>query len=109
VVAVALAKKPEIRYQDGDRFAADLRGLMAGLSPAAAEDDPEKKNLAVTLAAAAQAQAEVEKTLVLAATGGPAGAGYDAARPQAGGGATDEFAKTAVFNKPDVSRNDPEA
>jgi serine/threonine-protein kinase len=108
LVAVALAKKPDTRFQDGDRFAADLRGLMAGLPTAAAEEDPEK-TVAMTLASAARAQAEAEKTLVLAANGGPSGAGYDAARPQTDGGTTDEFAKTAVFNKPDVSRNDPEA
>jgi hypothetical protein len=81
---------------------------MAGLPTAAAEDDPER-TVAMTLASATRAQAEAERTLVLAATGSAAGAGYDAARPQTDGGSTDEFAKTAVFNKPDVSRNDPEA
>ena len=81
---------------------------MAGLPTAVAEEVPEK-TVAITLASAARAQVEAEKTLVLAANGGPTGAGYDAARPQTDGGTTDEFAKTAVFNKPDVSRNDPEA
>ena len=109
LVAVALAKKPDTRFQDGDKFAADLRGLMAGLPTTAAPVDDPEKTVAMTLASAARARAEAEKTLVLAATGGPAGAGYDAAPPQPDGGSPDEFAKTAVFNKPDVSRNDPEA
>jgi serine/threonine protein kinase len=29
VVALSLAKQPELRYQDGDRFAADLREVIA--------------------------------------------------------------------------------
>ncbi|MEO6016381.1 MAG: protein kinase, partial [Polaromonas sp.] len=29
VVALSLAKRPELRYQDGDQFAADLRAIIA--------------------------------------------------------------------------------
>ncbi|MES2940123.1 MAG: CHASE2 domain-containing protein [Pseudomonadota bacterium] len=36
VLALALNKRPEARYQDGDRFAADLRALMAELDGTAA-------------------------------------------------------------------------
>lgn len=36
VVARALAKKPDLRYQDGDEFARDLRAAAAGLSGQAA-------------------------------------------------------------------------
>jgi serine/threonine-protein kinase len=32
IVALSLSKKPETRYQDGDKFAADLRVAIAGLS-----------------------------------------------------------------------------
>lgn len=35
VVALSLAKQPELRYQDGDRFAADLREVIAELGGAA--------------------------------------------------------------------------
>ena len=31
LVALALSKRPETRYQDGDQFAADLRSVMAGM------------------------------------------------------------------------------
>ncbi|TFZ01968.1 CHASE2 domain-containing serine/threonine-protein kinase [Ramlibacter humi] len=108
VVALALAKKPEARYQDGDRFAADLRAASAGLAggaPAsAAAGDDMNKTRAMNLGAAAQAQAVAEKTMVMAAHPG----GYDA--PAAAGGETDAFAKTAVFNnKPDIPKADPEA
>jgi serine/threonine-protein kinase len=115
VVALALAKKPELRYQDGGQLAADLRELLAELSEheAGALNDPGKPAV-LSLASAARAQAALEKTLVMAANGAlpapePASAGsapgYDAARPQADGA----FAKTTVFNKPDSPRADPEA
>src|SRR5206468_2697176 len=32
VVALSLAKKPEMRYQDGDQFAADLKSVLAEMS-----------------------------------------------------------------------------
>lgn len=103
VVARSLAKKPELRYQDGDQFAAELRAIAQGVpapqAPVAPEDDPEK-TVAISLAAATRAQAEAEKTLVLAAGGTPAGPGYDAA-PTAGAPAPDPFARTAVFNRPE--------
>jgi serine/threonine-protein kinase len=123
VVALALAKKPEVRYQDGDQFAADLRAAIAQLAGGAAAaapapaPDPDK-TVAFSLAAAAKAQATAEKTLVMAAAapsafertspGMPAAPGYDAA-PQAGGGPADAFTKTAVFNPPGVPKADPEA
>ncbi len=47
IVALALSKKPETRYQDGDKFAADLRMAIAEMgldtqpiSPAQSQDDP---------------------------------------------------------------------
>ncbi len=36
IVALALSKRPETRYQDGEQFAADLRKAMAGASGASA-------------------------------------------------------------------------
>jgi serine/threonine-protein kinase len=102
VVARSLAKKPELRYQDGDQFAADLRALLADApgapAVAAGADDPEK-TVAMSLAAATQAQAEAEKTLVLAAGAAAPARSYDAA-PTSGAPAPDPFAKTAVFNRP---------
>jgi serine/threonine-protein kinase len=82
IVAHALAKKPESRYQDGDRFAADLRSVLAETSGG-------------PVAAAAPAAGEYDKTVV----GVPAGAapGYDP-RPAAGEAT---YEKTAVFTKPE--------
>jgi serine/threonine protein kinase len=73
VVALALAKKPELRYQDGDRFAADLRSVLAVMPAAEAARAP-----------------ACEKAVV----GAPPG--YDppaAAQPA--------FEKTAVYTKPE--------
>lgn len=39
VVALSLAKRPEARYQDGSRFAADLHALMRGASVAEASTE----------------------------------------------------------------------
>ena len=120
VVALALAKKPEARYQDGDQFAADLRALMAPGTPGAparAPADPDGTialSLSLSLSSAAQAQAAAEKTVVMAASapaaferaspGLPSAPGYDAS-PPAGGAAG--FEKTAVFSKPDAPGADP--
>jgi len=127
VVARVLAKKPELRYPDGDQFAADLRAVMAQIAggaptgPAAAVPDPDK-TVAFSLAAAAQAQADAEKTLVMVAQGAagaaapgavgpgeaPAGPGYDAG-PTGAAGAADPYASTAVFQRPAGAKPDPEA
>jgi serine/threonine-protein kinase len=106
VVALSLAKKPELRYQDGDQFAADLRAVIAmlggssGAQPAAAAASvagaaPEK-TMAFSLESAAQAQATAEKTVVMAAQPPAAGPHYDAG-PAAGPHA---FEKTEVFTRP---------
>lgn len=75
VVAKSLAKKPEGRYQDGDRLAADLRSVLAESAAAPAPD--------------------YEKTVV--GVPGSARPGYDP--PPAAGAAT--YEKTAVFTKPE--------
>ena len=38
LVALSLSKRPETRYQNGDQFAADLRGVMVSMSPNAAQE-----------------------------------------------------------------------
>jgi serine/threonine-protein kinase len=123
VVALSLAKKPELRYQDGDQFAGDLKNVLAQLSgsaatepaaaaPAATSFAPAataEKTQAFSLDAASQAQAAAEKTLVLAAAALPAAPGYDAPQSPAAGGAA--YEKTAVFSPPDVpgGKADPKA
>jgi serine/threonine-protein kinase len=117
VVALALAKKPELRYQDGDELARDLRAVMAMLTgapiaspaagPAAGGDAAPEKTTAFSLDSATRAQAAAEKTMVMAAQAAPgdhaagssAAPGYDAAQPA---GASPAFDKTAVFTRPDI-------
>jgi len=67
IVALALSKKPETRYQDGDQFAADLRAVIADWSetPAAMVAGP-------AAAQAVEATGNSEKTVVLAARDAPA-------------------------------------
>jgi CHASE2 domain-containing sensor protein/tRNA A-37 threonylcarbamoyl transferase component Bud32 len=124
VVALSLAKKSELRYQDGDQFAGDLKNVLAQLSggvatapvpaataPAAASAPSEasEKTQAFSLDAASQAQAAAEKTLVMAAGVPPAAPGYDAPQSPADGGAA--YEKTAVFNPSDLpgGKADPKA
>ncbi len=88
VVALALSKRSETRYQDGDQFAADLRAIIAGLS-----------SVAVSATAAPQPAVPVagmsdgsEKTVVLAVGDNPAFEKTIAARSPldaAGGDPTD--------------------
>ncbi|MBC5763652.1 CHASE2 domain-containing serine/threonine-protein kinase [Ramlibacter albus] len=81
VVAKSLAKKPEVRYQDGDQFAADLKAAMAELTgapmpaPAAAPMQP----IATAPAPAAQeAPAASERTVAFTSPApAPASGGGD--------------------------------
>jgi CHASE2 domain-containing sensor protein/tRNA A-37 threonylcarbamoyl transferase component Bud32 len=59
VVALSLAKQPESRYQDGDRFAADLRDVIAELGGGAAASS--------YVAPAVTAAAQFDATVVQAA------------------------------------------
>ena len=62
LVALALSKRPETRYQDGDQFAADLRQVTASLSGEAGFSRvAERSSAAVVLAADSQN----EKTMAL--------------------------------------------
>jgi serine/threonine-protein kinase len=113
VVALALAKKPELRYQDGDQFAADLKTVLAefGGAPAAtgampaqslasrgeaalAAANANEKTTAFSAPATAPAEPAYEKTVVGMPQGAPSS--YDA--PPAAG---DTYEKTAVFTKPE--------
>jgi serine/threonine-protein kinase len=128
VVARSLAKKPEMRYQDGDQLAADLRAVIAQLSgdgvaiaPMAAAAAPgglaaSEKTVAFSAPAAAPS-AEAQRTVILAPAAAantfeatvvasahpqPAAPGYDATQtPQPP--EEDVFAKTAVMSRPAAS------
>ena len=97
VVALSLAKQPESRYQDGDRFAADLRDVMAGLGG----DAPASAYAAPAVAAAAQFDA----TVIQAAAGQtPEPRAYDATQVMKTERAQ-TFEKTIV-SKPPVADTD---
>ena len=63
IVALSIGKKPEIRYQDGDQFAADLRAVVAALAagPVAAAD--------VSIPATGAPLADAEKTVAFSTAG----------------------------------------
>lgn len=118
VVARALVKKPEVRYQDGDEFAADLKAVIAELGGTAA-------GVAVPASAPAGAAPASEKTVVFASTQavtsptaptagpdlnatvpafaatqpGASRAGYDAG-PSDGAAEAASYEKTTIMNKP---------
>jgi CHASE2 domain-containing sensor protein/tRNA A-37 threonylcarbamoyl transferase component Bud32 len=92
VVALSLAKKPELRYQDGDRFAADLREIIAtpggaGAAPSAYAAPP----------AAAGASFDATVAQSASAAQAPEPRAYDATQAMNAGG-------PATFDKTVVSR-----
>ncbi|MGV3492558.1 MAG: CHASE2 domain-containing serine/threonine-protein kinase [Ramlibacter sp.] len=92
VVAQALAKQPDARYQDGEAFARDLREVLADLTGGPVAGTPAAAGAAPAPAAAAADEA----TVAFRATGAP---GYDAA-PSGPSASADGFDKTTVMNHP---------
>jgi CHASE2 domain-containing sensor protein/tRNA A-37 threonylcarbamoyl transferase component Bud32 len=93
VVALSLAKKPELRYQDGDQLAADLRAVIAAMEGAA----PVPSFTPQRGAPAAQFDATAVQSVA-----GPAAAGprtYDATQAVNVDG-TQTFEKTLVSKAP---------
>jgi len=87
IIALALAKAPEARYQTGEQLAADLRSLMDELAPPAG---------------AVPAPANFGRTVVQPAAIGPDAPSYDAA-PSGSDGATAPFDRTEVVSRPPAS------
>jgi len=98
VVALSLAKQPELRYQDGDRFAADLRDVIASFGGAA----PMASYVAPSAAPAAQFDATVVQSAASAQT--PESKAYDATQAMKVDG-VQTFEKTIV-SKPPVADTD---
>ncbi len=93
IVALALAKKSEARYQDGEQFAADLREAIAELGGAAAPVRP-----AATAPSAPGAEASAsEKTVAFSAAAAAASDGSEKTAIFAAAPA-DGSEKTAVFS-----------
>ncbi len=89
VVALALSKRPETRYQDGDSFAGDLRSVLAEMSGGA----PSAATMATTAGSPAATVAPAhEKTAV-----------FTAAAP-----AAVDFEKTAVHQAPAADKQNPD-
>lgn len=97
LVALALSKRPETRYQDGDQFAADLRSVLAALGGAPA-------TLATTARAATGAVPVArENTAVVAAA---ATTGFEKTVVRQAPAASDAFEKTAVHQMTPAGRQD---
>jgi serine/threonine protein kinase len=101
IVAVALGKRPELRYQDGDRFAADLRAAIGEFSGPSVEPlaraDPMHSpgpSTAVSAARVGSFEATAANTLP-----GAAAASYDPNR-QPEPAKVNAFATTAVVSTP---------
>jgi serine/threonine-protein kinase len=105
VVALSLAKKPELRYQDGDRFAADLREVIAALGGAAPVAVPAPSFHATPPPAPA---ASFDATVVQSAPAAqaPEPRAYDATQAMnAGGAGTQTFEKTVVSRPPAADKD----
>jgi len=117
VVALALSKRPETRYQNGDQFAADLKSVLAEvngepapaalarpLPPGVVMRPDDEVNVAAadkTVAFAAASPAAVYEATVVGVPPVPAVPGYDPTQKKDGDDPA--FAKTDVFRKPDTS------
>jgi eukaryotic-like serine/threonine-protein kinase len=110
LVARSLAKKPELRYQDGDEFARDLRAVIAAMGGEVAPTPSADAAAALPAASANQptvafqapaVSAHGDKTVVMAAGNAlapPAALpGYDAAEKE-GAAPGAPFEKTSVMN-----------
>jgi hypothetical protein len=101
-VALAMAKRPETRYQDGDQFAADLRAVLAELGGAPAGASGATGRMQATTAAAAPQAGGHDKTVVLATTAA-ASAQFEKTvvhHTQAVKPSDDTFQRTAVHQAP---------
>jgi CHASE2 domain-containing sensor protein/tRNA A-37 threonylcarbamoyl transferase component Bud32 len=99
VVALALSKRRETRYQDGDLFAADLKSVLAEMSGAPAPG-PAAKPLPAGVVMRPDNEVNVaasDRTVAFAASATP---GYDPSQKKDGDDPA--FAKTDVFRKPDA-------
>ena len=118
IVALALSKRPETRYQSGDQFSADLKSVIAELSGAPApaggtrplppgvvmrpDDEVNVRGADKTVAFAASATGATAPVYEATVVGMPtvAAPGYDPTQKKDEGDAA--FAKTDVFRKPDA-------
>ncbi|HWP12906.1 MAG TPA: serine/threonine-protein kinase [Ramlibacter sp.] len=138
IVALSLSKRTEIRYQDGDQFAADLRSVLAELSgaPAPVAGPAARTGLAravhvdqtaaLPAGAAPAGNADSDNTVILGQGARPGfeptvigmqrPPGYDPTQNRAAGD-NQVFAKTDVISRPRATgtpaagtdRTDPEA
>jgi eukaryotic-like serine/threonine-protein kinase len=101
LVALALSKRPETRYQDGDQFSADLREVMANLSGDLGFDRAGSASVAATSAAVSQD----EKTMAFGASSksdpGPVDFQATVINSLEGAG---QFDKTVVRPAPEASK-----
>ncbi len=89
VVALALSKRPETRYQDGDSFAGDLRSVLAEMSGGA----PSAATMATTVGSPAATAAPAHEKTAVFTTAAPAAV---------------DFEKTAVHQAPAADKQNPD-
>jgi serine/threonine-protein kinase len=100
IVALALSKRPETRYQSGDQFAADLKTVMAEIDGAPAPAGgarPPPPGVVMRPDDEVSVRSD-DKTVAFAAP--PAAPGYDPTQKKDEGDPA--FAKTDVFRKSDT-------
>jgi eukaryotic-like serine/threonine-protein kinase len=103
VVALSLAKKPELRYQDGDRFAADLREAIAAMEGGAPLAAPASPRAAPPAAPAASFDATVVQSAVAQA---PEPRAYDATQAMNADGAGVQTFEKTVVSRPSAADKD---
>jgi eukaryotic-like serine/threonine-protein kinase len=96
IVALSLSKKPDARYQDGDRFAFDLKSMM-GQPGAVTGFTTQGVDKTVVMNAAA----DVDATVIMRSSSPARASGYDATQKVAAS-VDDPFAKTAVIQRADA-------
>jgi serine/threonine-protein kinase len=105
IVSLALNKKPEARYQEGNRFAADLRAVLATL---VVSDDPRaavKNALADAAKTAAQPKPAAQPIKAAPSSPAPKPVDSNANSPLGKWENTVAFEKT-VEMRPDANGND---
>ena len=111
LVALAMAKRPETRYQDGDQFAADLRSVLADMGGNGGGGSGPAMSATGRMPSAASTGGH-EKTAVLATSAVAASAAFEKTavhHTQATRPADDRFEKTAVHQSPHAAASGEEA
>ncbi len=101
VVALALQKQPEVRYQDGERFAADLRLAASAFGLSASTQDD--KTVALAHPMQATGSGDPFESTRPGVSPPSRRSGYDSAQKLGGDGSDDAFARTSIISPPQAA------